>query len=94
MTRLHTAENGLELIERIVYVDGDACERPHGLGSCVVLGFRHLPRYTGASIVQVLVRDLTPVLLIAHPSLLRKNEYELPILRNTDFLALVLQSIA
>ena len=59
MMRLHTAENGLELVERIVYVDGDPCERPPGLGSCVVLGFRHLPRYTGASIVQVFVRELT-----------------------------------
>src|SRR6516162_907601 len=71
MTRLNTAKNGLELVERIVYVDGDACERPHGLGSCVVLGFRHLPRYTGAIIFPVLVRGLTLVPPPTHPSLLR-----------------------
>jgi acetyl-CoA carboxylase carboxyltransferase component len=48
-------KNGLELVERIVDVDGDACESPHGFGSCVVLGFAHLPRYTGAIIFQALV---------------------------------------
>jgi hypothetical protein len=55
MTGLGTAKNGLELVERIVYVDGDACESPHGLGSCVVLGFDHLLRYTGVIIFQALV---------------------------------------
>jgi hypothetical protein len=57
MTGLGTAKNGLELVERIVYVDGDACENPHGFGSCVVLGFDHLPRYTGVIIFQALVES-------------------------------------
>jgi len=55
MTGLGAVENGLELVEDMVYVDGDACESPHGLGSCVVLGFAHLPRYTGVIIFQALV---------------------------------------
>jgi hypothetical protein len=55
ITGLVTAKNGLELVECMVYADGDACEKPHGLDSCVVLGFRHLPRYTGAIIFQELV---------------------------------------
>jgi hypothetical protein len=55
MTGLGAAKNGLELVERMVYVDGDACESPHGVGSCVVLGFDHLLRYTGVIIFQALV---------------------------------------
>jgi hypothetical protein len=55
MTGLGTAKNGLELVERIVYVDGDTCESPHRFGSCVVLGFDHLPRYTGVIISQALI---------------------------------------
>jgi hypothetical protein len=60
MTRLGTAKNGLERVEGMVYVDGNACERPHGLDSCVVLGFSHLPRYTGVIIFQVLVEGFSP----------------------------------
>jgi hypothetical protein len=58
MTSLDTAKNGLELIEGIVYVGRDACERPHGLGSCVVLRFGHLSRYTGVIIFQEFVERL------------------------------------
>jgi hypothetical protein len=67
MTGLGTAKNGLELVEGLVYVDGDACERPHGLDSCVVLGFGHLPRYTGAIMFQVLVEGFSS----GHPSATR-----------------------
>src|SRR5918992_5038213 len=67
MTRLDTAKNGLERVEHLVYVDGNACERPHGLDSCVILGFGHLPRYTGVLIFQVLVADLSH----GHPSATR-----------------------
>ena len=52
-------KNGLELVEGIVYVDRDTCERPHGVGSCVVLGFGDLPRYTGVIPFQAVVRPQT-----------------------------------
>ncbi|PON13941.1 hypothetical protein C2W62_31680, partial [Candidatus Entotheonella serta] len=55
MSSLDTAKKGLELVEGIVYVGRDACERPYGLGSCVVLGFGDLPRYTGVIIFQEIV---------------------------------------
>jgi hypothetical protein len=67
MIDLNTAKNGLELVEGMVYVDGDAGERSHGLGSCVVVGFAHLPRYTGVLMFQVLVE----VLSSGHPSATR-----------------------
>ena len=53
-----TAKNGFELVECIVDVDGDACERLHALDSCVVLGFGHLPRYTGVIVFQEIVEYL------------------------------------
>ena len=55
MSSLDTAKKGLELVEGLVDVGRDACERPQGLGSCVVLGFGDLPRYTGVIIFQEIV---------------------------------------
>jgi hypothetical protein len=47
-----------QVVERVVYVSRDACERPHGLGSCVILGFGDLPRYTGVIVFQEFVEYL------------------------------------
>jgi hypothetical protein len=49
MCRKDTAKNGLELVERVVYVGRDTCERPHGLGLLCCLGFGELPSVTSIS---------------------------------------------
>ena len=64
MSSLDTAKKGLELVEGLVYVGRDACERPQGLGSCVVLGFGDLPRYTGVIIFQEIVECSSGVIAL------------------------------
>jgi hypothetical protein len=65
--RLHTPKTGLEFAKHVVDIVRDACETPHGLGSCIVLGFSDLQKYTEALVFQEVItsslelRRLPPV---------------------------------